>query len=1107
MGERQSVGLDGSRCTLLVPFLLFALTLIPVLRASAQETAASCSPGIGRITALQGNVEIQRAGQKDWAAVKKLDTTLCANDRLRTDAQSRALVSLQPETMVRVDQNTVIRLKQSEDAIEVEFFGVELAEGLRSAQARGAGYFITRFPKKFKVTTPHMNAAVEGTEFMVQVTPEATKLTVLEGKVSSQSVATGNTQLVEAGQSIASGTAGDGAIETVVKPQDAVQWVLRYPPISDQSDSSGISRVEKLLRAGSVEEALAAIDAELTANPSSSDAHALRCIIQVAKNDKAGALESATKATQSGAENYRTWLALSYAQQAAFELDAALESARMAASLRVNSSLAQARVAELLLSLGDSRAAEKAARRAIAADPTESHAHSILGFVHLAQVDTKSAQADFASAIDRDSFSSLPRLGLGLTKIRNGNLVAGRQGLEIAVALDPSNSLLRSYVGKAYYEENTHARDELASIQLQAASELDPLDPTPRLYQAIRLQTRNQPVSALQEIRTSIELNGNRAVYRSALKLDEDLAVRSASQGRIYRDLGFEDLAVLEGVASIDHDPGDFSGHRLLADTYSSLSRHEIARVNELFTSQVLQPLNLTPVPPQLGETNLFILDVAGPADIAFNEFSPVFNRDGFATHVSGTVGGNDTWGDDVAISRIQGRWSMSVGQFHFESDGFRANNDLEQDTYNAYLQFRQSDQTSIMTELRATRREQGDLRLLFDPDNFNPSIRQDEDTESIRLGAHHEIGRQSEWLASFVYQNAEFGTELPTVFETNGDVDTYSGEFQYIHGWERVRVVGGLRQTHRDQSEVEDQSGDVMNRTFDFDSTSGYAYSYWQANEAIDITAGVSADWVEGRAVDTNELNPKFGLSWQLGPASRIRLGAFRTIQPDSFSRQDIQPRLDPTQVVGFNQVFSGAQGETEWRYAAAVDHDFSRSLFFGAEVSRRELQIPFVVLGPPDFVTIAHATEDSGRIRLYCTPSASTAVGVSYRYDKRENKAEAVFPEGVEELRTHRVSASAKYFHPSGFSLDAIATYVDQQGQFLEFLPVPPFVSSVADGDRFWVLDTAIRYRLPRRAGILSITAENLTDERFRFQDVDPESPEILPERFISMKFTIAF
>ena len=242
----------------------------------------------------------------------------------------------------------------------MQFFAAELAVELRNTQSSGAGYFITRFPKKFKVTTPHMNAAVEGTEFMVETSSDATKLTVLEGKVSSESVATRDAQLVTAGQSLQSGAAGPAAITAVVKPQDAVQWVLRYPPISDGSNAS---RAEELLRAGSVDEALAEIDSVLRGDPGNSDAHALRAIIQVAKNDKGGALESAGKATTANAGNYRAWLAMSYAQQANFDLEAALESALKAESLQSGSALAHARVAELHLSLGDSRRAEEAARR------------------------------------------------------------------------------------------------------------------------------------------------------------------------------------------------------------------------------------------------------------------------------------------------------------------------------------------------------------------------------------------------------------------------------------------------------------------------------------------------------------------------------------------------------------------------------------------------------------------------------------------------------------------------------------------------------------------------------------------------------------------------
>jgi ferric-dicitrate binding protein FerR (iron transport regulator) len=218
---------------------VIALALgVPCRDALAQDPTSSCTPAIGRLVSLQGSVELQRAGGKDWEAVKRLDTSICAGDRLRTGALSRALLFVQPETIVRVDQNTAITLHQTDEVIEVEFFAAELAAQATGSPSRGAGYFITRFPKKFKVVTPHMNAAVEGTEFMVELSSDATKLTVIEGKVSSESVATRDTQMVTAGQSIASGAAGPGAIVAVIKPQDAVQWVLRYPPLSDGPSTS-----------------------------------------------------------------------------------------------------------------------------------------------------------------------------------------------------------------------------------------------------------------------------------------------------------------------------------------------------------------------------------------------------------------------------------------------------------------------------------------------------------------------------------------------------------------------------------------------------------------------------------------------------------------------------------------------------------------------------------------------------------------------------------------------------------------------------------------------------------------------------------------------------
>ena len=184
----------------------------------------------------------------------------------------------------------------------------------------------------------------------------------------------------------------------------------------------------------------------------------------------------------------------------------------------------------------------------------------VLGFAALTRIDIGQAKAAFERAIELDSAEPLARLGLGLGKIRGGHLEAGRRELEIAAALDPNSSLLRSYLGKAYFEER---RGPLDADQFQIAKELDPNDPTPYFYDAIRKQTENRPVEALRDLETSIELNDNRAPYRSRLLLDEDRATRGVSLARIYDDLGFDRLGLVEATKSLNQRSGQL--RRLIA--------------------------------------------------------------------------------------------------------------------------------------------------------------------------------------------------------------------------------------------------------------------------------------------------------------------------------------------------------------------------------------------------------------------------------------------------------------------------------------------------------------------------------------------------------------
>ena len=389
---------------------------------------------------------------------------------------------------------------------------------------------------------------------------------------------------------------------------------------------------------GRSDEARGDVERALSLRANDSAALALQAVIAVAQNDKDKALEAGQKAVAANPQSSAALIALSYAQQAQFDLTGARASLQRAVEVSPNDALAWARLAELHMSFADLDDALEAAQKAAAIDPNLSRTQTVLGFAYLTQVKTTESKKAFERAIELDQGDPLPRLGLGLAMIREGDLDAGRGELDIAVSLDPDNSLLRSYLGKAYYEEKL---DKQAADQYEMAKSLDPKDPTPYFYDAIRKQTTNRPVEALQDMQKAIELNDNRAVYRSRLQLDSDFAARSASLGRIYSDLGFQQLALVEGWKSVNTDPSEFFCASVVGGSYSILPRHEIARVSELLQSQLLQPLNMTPIQPLLAESNLSLISAGGPAALSFNEFNPLFNRNGVNFQTTALAGEN----------------------------------------------------------------------------------------------------------------------------------------------------------------------------------------------------------------------------------------------------------------------------------------------------------------------------------------------------------------------------------------------------------------------------------------------------------------------------------
>ena len=390
------------------------------------------------------------------------------------------------------------------------------------------------------------------------------------------------------------------------------------------------------------------------------------------------------------------------------------------------------------MSLGRIREAEKAARQAVAVDPKQSRGYVILGFVQLAQIDTRSARQSFNQAIELDSTDPLPRLRAG-TGDHSRRQARGRSRADrdrggagsdqLAAALLPRQGVLRG---------EHRARDQLAASQFSLAKELDPNDPTPWFYDAILKQTQNRPVEALEELQKSIELNDDRAVYRSRLLLDEDLAARQVNQARVYDSLGADELAVAEASKSLAQDPANYSAHQFLSGAYGRLGRQEITRVSELLQAQLLQPININPVLPQAAFTDLGIVQTPGITSVGVNEYTPLFESNQIRLLASGLAGSFDTWGEELVLSGIHGPASFSVGQFHYETEGFRPNNDITNNIYDVFAQITPRSDLSFQAEYRQRDTENGDITLAGDPDNFMPGYRRNVEHQVARVGARY---------------------------------------------------------------------------------------------------------------------------------------------------------------------------------------------------------------------------------------------------------------------------------------------------------------------------------------------------------------------------------
>jgi tetratricopeptide (TPR) repeat protein len=1129
--------------------VVFGLALAGLLLSG--QASADCAPLVGNFVDIHGEVETQIEDGGAWSDAT-LETVLCEGSSIRVGAQSRAAVTLINDAVLRLDENTTMRLVDiTEEEEERSFLDI----------IKGALHSFSRKPKKLSINSPYLNGSIEGTEFVFRVTDEQSEITVFEGTV----VASNDQGSVPvSGGEAASASEGEAPqARTVVQPRDAAQWSLFYPPVfatgGEQATdvSSSLRQAAADLAAGRVDQARPKLDRAIAADTDAGLAYALRAVINVVQNQLEAALADANQAITLSPDGAAAHVALSYAQQANFQINAARDTLLRAVDKQPEDALAWARLAELQLMLGDKRRAIDAANKAVSLAPELGRTQITLGFAALAEFRAAEAQDAFVKAIMLDSADPLPHLGLGLARISSGELEQGRRDIEVAVGLGSNDALLRAYLGKAYFEEK---RAPLDSRQFKIAKLLDPNDPTAWLYDGIAMQTQNRPVEAARDLEQSIELNDNRATYRGRLLLDKDRAARGTSLARAYKDMGIEQPAVNESTKSLTTDPANASAHRFLSDTHRGVRRLEQSRTSELFQAQMLQDININPVQPSISSTSLNITTLGGASNPGFNEFTPLFQQNQTRFDASAVSGENDTRGAEAVVTTVQDRFSLSLGGFQYETDGYRDNNELEHSIANIFGQADVSDDVNLQFEISSRESDSGDLVQNFDPDDFNPQLDRHFEADVFRLGARFGDGTASTTLVSLVYsdrkEEIDLGTTIPisglpcfvlisqvpvpppwpcpatfTVNENRKDFadrETWQAEGQHIYQGESFNVLSGIGYSTADlelstkvtATITDDLTGlpvpidppefsvnpSIVETEQNADIKDSRLYVYGNVETDYDVTwtLGLSYEDYENEGLDFDEVNPKLGLQWQLNSALVFRAALLKYVAPALANNRT----LEPTQVAGFNQSFDDASATISEQIAAALDWRPHRDVYAGVSMSRRDLESP-AFIGVPDSLSEAvfeDQEERHHRIYVSWSPDSHWVLGVEAVYDRFKTDDPSVDTALPLEVKTKSYPVTLRYFHPSGFFGYLGSTYVDQE--------YTDQVDSESGDDSFTVTDLSVGYRLPKRRGVVSITVQNVTDEEFNYQDDsyrtfedEPSSGPYLPDRLVMGRLTLNF
>ncbi len=1108
---------------------------------------------------VEGSVTFRRAGESAWKELR-LGTSFRVGDTVRTGADGAVAFKFVDGTLVRLGRLSAITFS------DVRPHGAPVV-----SQSKGRSFFFSRGAKNEpEIRTPNVNAAIYGTELVLDVSDRETTIDVLHGAIKATNER--DTLKLSAGERVRAQKGAALEQSILVRPADSVQWMIRFPFITTRADllsahdpecgAACQAATERVIeRTGRSTTMLAALESESMAFRNSSrgkllqaialwrvgDTEAARATLDtlaqilephaavlrevlrgydaVVSGDISQAQRRLKAARAANGNLVNVGLLGSYVSQSTGDVDDALAEVQALREKNPEIPDLMDREAELLLSTDNAKEASKVLAARHDAFGATAMSTTLAGFAALERKEYELAAERFDEARSLDSSQSLPYLGQALIKAKDREYSSASALLSQAIQLDPGSAVYRSYLGKLFFEDENTAK---SLKEFEAAIALDPNDPSPYLYRSYARVANNEPIQALEDVERSIELNDGRAVYRSSLLLDRDTAVRSAGLSRVFTELGFGDAARIEAIKSITEDYGNFSAHRLLADSYSSILDAE-ANLSEKRIADLMSPLSF----------NLFNSIGEQPS---FSDYNALFDKK--ETRQGARLEWNsnrDQIGGELIASGKGEDWGYLTSYQPYYMSGSHHKAFSGANTFRAALQYEPTvddrfivDGTFTMTDVEGPRDADysedvhiGTLRL-----GYNKRL-----SSSWRWLTQAEVGRDRD-LTSFDTQRdatvaaAGGGDAAPTTLDasqatldalqaTRDRILRNSVSSQLLFNSKYLDSVAGAEALYADTSRrefspvygfTEDPQYPIQGELRSSSAgslTSGQVYEYLSLKvpRKANLTLGVAATSVQQDLTEVPPFKSGENLETAVTPKVGLVLTPTRWLMTraayfESLSRKPVLEdltSLEPTLVGGMNQRFNDLSGAYSRNVGLGLDVKDSNRLYAGAQYTHRAIRESFgdvrdrVAFDGTNISSLdpfsggmydSHAESDILRgyvSAVISSQSVLTSETLTQWY--RDTAVDSDF-----DVQTQRHRFGYKRFFGKHLSLGLQATYRDQSAAYID------------DPKGFWLFDAGVSYRFAEQRGRVFARVDNILDRDFTYdQSVGVESPILEGRSFV--------